>query len=311
MILTDRGDPWAAAVDAELRRRGTLVHLVYADTLPSSLQINWLVSSGDDVGHSACLINGSKRIDPCDLTGVFVRTSVGRLPLNTARFDPCDQAYVEQETSAALFAWLDGLVCPVVNRPVPGAHTDLSFHRASMSEMLRAIGLRPSPVMVASHETSALNWYDQWNCHVSARVVGTSRSEVLDGEHGRDALKRLVRQGPIAMQPLSKGRLCSVFIIGRIALGAWWEGFSGGAETMTGRIRFGAVDPAVTERGLGLAQALQLSFAECRFQLADSGAITCLDVSDRPQFDRCDEVLRGMIVACLAALLSAKKGRGR
>lgn len=310
LILTDRRDPWAMAVEAELRRRGTPVHLVYADSLPSSLQINWVVSGERDVGQSACLINGSEHLDPRDLTGVFVRTSVGRLPLHTPHLDSCDRVYVERETSAALFAWLNALACPVVNRPVPGAHTDLSFFRASMSETLRAAGLHPSPAVVVSHETTALSWYDQWNRHVLARVVGNGRSAILDGQHGRETLRRLVGQSPVVMQPLSTGRLLSVFIIGRIALGAWWEGAGTGSNGIAERLRFEAIDPNLTERGLALAQALQLSFAACQLHLADSGTLTCLDLSDRPQFNHCDEVLRGMIVACLVSILSGRRGEG-
>ena len=111
LLIGHESDLCCGRVEEALRGLGQAV-LLTPEPLAGENTFTWTLETR---GSDSRLHLADGRVIPATaLRGVLVRARGG--PVDSAAWSPEDLAYVRAETQAALFAWLWGLPCTVVNR---------------------------------------------------------------------------------------------------------------------------------------------------------------------------------------------------
>lgn len=308
LILADTRDAWATEVHRNLLRRECSVRRLDTQGILQTLRL--------DFGLSPSLHRTSVQSDEfnltawhsADISAVLVRTRIGGMLVPNGLFHPDDQAYVIQEYSAALYAWLQALPCPVINRPVPGAQPQLDIAGIALGQRQREVGFQPTQTAVLSRPESAMWWFDHWQQQVRVQEIGLDESAAyLSGPIGRERMVSLIERGPITMQPVPMGHRYHASVVGDTVLGGVWC-----SDVRDGRfdgpvLDLVELDHDLAERCRVLARRQHLPIADIELVVDGHGVTHCLAINEWPVFEQCNDLLRGRIVRLAADLLELGK----
>ena len=147
LIFASARDPAAAALAARWETRDVAL-LTAADLSVAGWRYR-LPPSG-----SSSLVAGGRPFASCDIEGVLTR-----LPVIAAQelehIAAQDRAYVAAEMTAFLLAWLDGLSCPVLNRPTPGGLCGPNWRTVRWIHLAGTLGIPVAPVSYDTAEATA------------------------------------------------------------------------------------------------------------------------------------------------------------
>ncbi len=308
LILAETHDAWATEIYRELLRRACPVMRLDTRGILQTLRL--------DFGLSPSLHRTSVQPDEAypsagpsaDITAVLVRTRISGMQVPNGSFHPDDQAYVSQEYSAALHAWLHALPCPVINRPVPGAQSHSAIAALALGQCQREVGFQPVYTAVLSRRESALWWFNHWQQRVRVQEIGLGRpAAYLTGPVGRERLSSLIEAGPITMQPVPIGHRYHASVVGDMVLGGVWR-----SAVRDGRFDGPVLDCVEFDHDLAeccrvFAQRQHLNVADIELVVDGHGVTHCLAVNEWPVFDQCSDLMRERIVHLAAGLLDLGK----
>ncbi|HEV2962494.1 MAG TPA: hypothetical protein VG649_11755 [Candidatus Angelobacter sp.] len=137
VVLTNQQDE--AAINLANRWKSQDVYVLTPEGLSVS---GWRYEMPS--GCSRAVIGG-REIAPEEITGVLTRMPcVSEQDLD--HFMPDDRAYAASEMTAFLLAWLSGLTCPMLNRPVPGCLSGPSLRTEQWVRLAGRLGIPACPV---------------------------------------------------------------------------------------------------------------------------------------------------------------------
>lgn len=147
IVLANRQD--GAALSLATRWQSHDVHVV----TPEGLSVEgWRYEVSSPANSRAVIANRPVAAD--EITGVLTRlpcVSDQDLP----HFMPADRSYAASEMTAFLLAWLSGLSCPMLNRPVPGCICGPTWRTEQWVRFAAHLGIPVAPVHRKAPEAAA------------------------------------------------------------------------------------------------------------------------------------------------------------
>lgn len=137
VVLTNQHDEAAVNLAGRWQAHGAFL------LTPADLSVSgWRYEASS--GRSRAVISG-REVAQEEITGVLTR-----MPCVTEQdldhFMPEDRSYAAFEMTAFLLAWLSGLACPVLNRPVPGCLSGPSLRAEQWVRLAVRLGIPVCPV---------------------------------------------------------------------------------------------------------------------------------------------------------------------
>lgn len=308
LLLAETHDAWATEIHRELLRRACAVLRLDSLGIVQALRLDFGLSPSL---HRTSIQSGDSSATAwpsVDIRAVLVRTQISKMLVPSELFHPDDQAYVMQEYSAALYAWLHALPCPVINRPVPGAQSHLAISASAWGQRQREVGFQPVQTAVLSREESAIWWFDHWQQRVRVQEIGGAEpATYLSGSVGRERVSTLIERGPITMQPVPIGHRYHASVLGDIVLGGVWRSAVRDRRFDGPVLDLVELDHDLAERCRVLAQRQHLNVADLELVVDGHGVTHCLAMNEWPVFEQCSDLLRGRIVRLATDLLELGK----
>ncbi|MDQ7993049.1 MAG: hypothetical protein AAGC63_15995 [Propionicimonas sp.] len=298
IIGTPAEDPVRRLVDAA--RAEGVEALVLDET--AAADWNLRVGSGPE-GRYARLAGADGEVDLAGATGLYLRlTAPGRTgPVP----DPLEQD--RHDAAIALAAgWADVAAMRVANRPRAMASNGSKPYQAAL---IRSFGLAVPPTLVTNDPAAVQGFWDQHGRLVYKSASGV-RSIVHELTPARGADLARVRHLPTQFQRLLEGTNVRVHVVGAAVFAC-----EIGAATIDYRYREGGeaatmraveLPPAVAERCVAVAAALDLPFAGIDLLRDDDGNWWCFEVNPSPAYSCFEEPTGLPIAAALARWLAGE-----
>ncbi len=299
LILADSTDPWATLVNREAHRTGGAVFWIEPLRLLDKILLNWPVVAEESIVPGYLEIDG--QIIPLDhLTGIFSRLPFP-LRLDLEGLSDADAQYVTKEATAAWLAFLNGMPCSVVNRPMPGGRPTLLSGSPLLAKLARDHGFLLPVSRCTSSQADALQQFKAWNESAYLKPLGSIEpGQFLYSQDGVEQICRVMEQQAVSLQRISEGQQATVYVAGEQVVATVLRPGEAMAQPME-------VLSAHAAQCLALVRALGLAFAECQIVINSDGGIYCLDVSTAPNFWRCPQDAQQQIVAHLLEHLSERR----
>lgn len=296
LILADSTDPWATLIHQEARRGGSNVVWVEPSQLLDRVLLNWSVAARTARGRGTVIIDGT--VLPLeDLTGVFSRFTMP-LPLDLNEFSAQDCDYVVRESDAAWLAFLNGLPCAVINRPVPGGRATVPAGSRRLASLAKQHGYCLPAARFTTNRTDALSQFSAWNQHAYLKPIGSQETgQFLILPDGAEEIVRVMERQAVSMQAVPPGGRVTVYVAGEQAIATVVQTSDRGEPTADLPLPDG-------HRCAALVRDCGLQFAECELIVSSDGRTYCLDVSPRPDFWRCHAEIQRRVVSALSEYLS-------
>lgn len=164
VIVARRGDESARSLAARWSAHGTLL-LSPPDLSISGWQYNPLATEA-----SAAVIS-RRSIGSSEITGVLTRLS-WVFEHELIHLAPNDRAYAASEMNAFLLALLDGLACPLLNRPTATCLSGPCWRRERWVHFAAGLGIPVCPVRREARPSDALSPEEPQPPSKSVTVVG-------------------------------------------------------------------------------------------------------------------------------------------
>lgn len=205
-----------------------------------------------------------------------------------------DIVYVASERRAAFLAWLQSLLCPVVNRPLP--QTTVGEHPSSFDlfEIINQTGLKTHRTLITNNYQEALDFHKICGNKTIYSPLSVS-SKYLLSDDDIEKIKPIIKVLPVSLYDQLEGEKIELFIIGQKIL----------VETSTGKTA--TLPKNIEEKLIRLNQKLGLVFSKMKF-LRRKSAFYFLSVDNYPQYFRCSEELKNKINRELLNLLLQNGG---
>ncbi|HJT22806.1 MAG TPA: hypothetical protein VJ746_20195 [Nitrospira sp.] len=299
LILADSTDPWATLLNREVRRRGGDVVWVEPSQLLDRISLTWPVSMRTDHVRGSVTIDGA--VLPFEeLTGVFSRF-IMPLPLVLEDLSAQDRDYVIKESGAAWLAFLNGLSCAVVNRPVPGGRATVPAGSRQLASLVRQHGYVLPPARFTTNQTDALSQYSTWNEQVYLKPIGSQEAgQFVSSPDGAEKISRVMERQAVSLQAVPRGRRVTVYVAGERAVATVMQAGDRRESNIDIRLPDG-------QRCAALVLDMGLNFAECELVVCSDGRTYCLDINAMPDFWRCPAEIQRRVVSTLSEYLSERR----
>ncbi|SPP66703.1 hypothetical protein [Nitrospira lenta] len=299
LILADSTDPWATLVHREAQRTGGEVCWVEPLRLLDQVLLNWPVAAGESVVPGSLDLDG-RTMPLDDLTGIFARLPFP-LRLDLEGLSDLDAGYVTKEATAAWLAFLNGMPCSVINRPVPGGRPTLLSGSPLLAKIAQDHGVLFPASRCTSSQADALQQFKAWGESAYLKPLGsTEPGQFLQSHDGVEQIRQVMEQQAVSLQMVPLGQQATVYVVGEHVAATVLRPGEAVSKPME-------VLSAHATQCLRLVRALGLVFAECQIVITPDGDSYCLDVSSAPNFWRCPQDAQQQIVAHLFEHLSERR----
>lgn len=303
LILAESTDPWAILVNRQAQDIGGDVLWVQPGQLLDRILLNWPVIASMPVMPGTLVIDG-RTIPLNDLTGILARLPFP-LRLDLEGLSDADAQYVTKEATAAWLAFLNAMLCSVVNRPMPGGRPTLLSGSPLLVTLVRDHGFLLPASRCTSSQADALQQFKAWGESAYLKPLGSIEpGQFLYSHDGVEQIRRVMEQQAVSIQAIPHGQRVTVYVVGEEVVATVLQP----SEDVTQRIEMPSV---LSKRCLGLVGDLELTFAECQFIVTPEGPIYCLHVSSAPGFWCCPQEVQPQIVCRLVEYLSKMRSLSR
>ncbi len=282
LLLGHPDDLCCAGVRSRLETRGLDVRVLPAPLEPPA-RLTWRL---DADGVASSLFPG---IPDTEIAGVLVRDTGW---LDPEGWDPADHAYMQAEVRAVMLAWLAGLACPVINRPIAAHWYGVGAPVLAWRGLLRRSGL-PLPRLVVTSDPAEARAFrhalaaDGIAGAVYAPLTGAAGYLLADDE-AWERLARLQAEGAPACLTEPHGPVSLACVVGDEVV---WDA---APDARTARL-----EPAL----VSFAASASLTFVEIGVAPVHAGPAVVL-AEPRPQLERFSPGARQRILDALAAQLA-------
>ena len=281
LLLGHPDDLCCAGVFARLEARGLAVRLVPEPLAPPA-RLTWRL---DAAGVTSSLYPD---LPDTEIAGILVR-DIGLL--NPEGWDAADHAYMQAEFRAAILAWLAGLVCPVINRPVAARWYGAGAPIFAWRRLLQGSGLPLPEVVVTSDPSEARAFRRRLAMDGVAGAVYVpltgAASYLLGDDEAWERLARLQKRAPVCLTE-PHGPVTLACVVGDKII---WDG---------------PLPPEAPDFELALSRfagAAGLAFVEIALARVRCGLAVVL-VEPQPRLERFTESARDQILDAITALLT-------
>jgi hypothetical protein len=282
LLLGHPDDLCCAGVQSRLAARGLDVRVLLSPLEPPA-RLTWRL---DADGVTSSLFPG---IPDSEIAGVLVRDTGW---LDPEGWELADHAYMQAEVRAVMLAWLAGLACPVINRPIAAHWYGMGAPVLAWRRLLRRSGLPLSRLVVTSDPAEARTFREELASDgiagaVYAPLTGAA-GYLLADDDAWDRLARLQAQGAPACLTEPHGPVTLACVIGAQVV---WDA--------TPDPRAARLEPAL----IRFAASAGLTMVEMGLAPAHAGPAVVV-VEPRPQLERFSPGARHRILDALAAQLA-------
>jgi|SRR5215831_9555830 len=222
------------------------------------------------------------------IDGVLVRDTGW---LDPAEWEADDFAYMQAELRAVMLAWLNGLKCPVINRPDATQWYRAGMPLVAWRRQLRAAGLKLPEVVITSEPQEAAAFRRRLESDGSGGAVyaplTNASGYLLAGDEAWSRLASVQAHVPVCLAQ-AHGPATLACVVGDEVI--WNDAPPSGA-------------PAIEAALLRFAAAAALTFVEIAIAPVRGQPAVVL-VEPRPRLERYNEPVRMRIVAALVAALT-------
>jgi len=305
LILSTQMDTCSADVYAYLRGRGAEAMLIDDSLDIASFGLNWKVGAsfnGDFVSLN------SRRVRLKDVTGILLRYMN---PFNpNVEMSALDQQYVVFELGAALQGLLRAFRGPVINRPIP-AITGHVFTAVDRLAAVEKAGFRMANTYIASSKEAIMELAGRLGPKAAlGSMTYQFQTEVVETAQLKGAIEKVMgaeSMCPMYVQEIPEGQFHRVLVVGDNVFGV--EVANGAFPAKPGSTARNAeapVAPELAERCRRLANSLGVGF--CQIGSVHTGTEwICVDETDFPFYEDCEEGLRMRVAEALGDLLLSGK----
>lgn len=288
LILANEYDYCSYAIYEILKDEKKNVLLIPERDFVSKTSFKWKFNNSFS-GH---LQYGSSFLNFSELSGVLMRY-VGSWQQSKDVVAE-DIVYVASERRAAFLAWLQSLLCPVVNRPLPQTTVGEYPSSFDLFEIINQTGLKTHRTLITNNYQEALDFHKICGNKTIYSPLSVS-SKYLLSDDDIEKIKPIIKVLPVSLYDQLEGEKIELFIIGQKIL----------VETSTGKTA--TLPKNIEEKLIRLNQKLGLVFSKMKF-LRRKSDFYFLSVDNYPQYFRCSEELKNKINRELLNLLLQNGG---
>ena len=281
LLLGHSNDPCCQGVRAELASHDLDARII-ASPLEPPARLTWHLDA------DGLTSNLYPNLPDRSIDGVLVRDTGW---LDPAEWESDDFAYMQTELRAVMLAWLNGLKCPVINRPDASQWYRSGVPLVAWRRQLRSAGLKLPEVVITSEPQEAAAFrrrLETGGANGAVYAPLTNASSYLladDDDWGR--LASLQAHVPVCLTE-AHGPAALACVVGDDVV---WNG--------TPPLGAPAIEAALRR----FAAAVGLSFVEIAIAPVRGEPAVVL-VEPRPRLERYSEAARARIVAALVAALT-------
>ena len=279
LVLGHPADPCCQAVHAGLSAHDADARIIESPLAPPA-SLNWRL---DAKGLTSSLY---PQLPDTAIDGVFVRDAGW---LDPAEWEADDFAYMQAELRAVTLAWLNGLKCPVINRPDASQWYRSGLPLVAWRRQLRSVGLRLPEVVITSEPAEAAAFRRRLEAVDGGAVytpLTNSPSYLLSDDDAWTRLASIQAHTPVCLSE-AHGPVALACVVGDDLV--WNDAPPRDAPALEAALRRFAANASLT--------FVEVAIAPVR------GESAVVMVEPRPRLDRYNERARTRIVAALVAAL--------
>jgi hypothetical protein len=281
LLLGHSNDACCQGVRAALADRDLETRIIASPLAPPA-RLRWRLDANGLVS------NLYPHLPDRSIDGVLVRETGW---LDPAGWEEDDVAYMQAELRAVMLAWLNGLNCPVINRPDASQWYRCGVPLVAWRRQLRSAGLKLPEVVITSEPEEAAAFRRRVETDGAHGAVYTSltnaSSYLLADDDAWKRLESLQTHIPVCLTE-AHGPASLACVIGEHVI---WNGVPPSQA------------PAIEASLRRFAAAAALTFVEIAIAPVRGEPVVVL-VDPRPRLERYGEQARTRIVAALVAALT-------